>query len=117
MGTASGPQCRTGDGAKKKPPSKDEGFSLEAITACSGLVVVVADALVVATPPIWAASDGGLTAQPIAVVTIGGVTGTIGPDPCAIPEDPLTIVELAMIVVITILRGIVFFAAALEGIA
>lgn len=90
---------------------------LQAMTACSGLVVVVADALVVATPPIWAASGDGLTAQPIAVISIGGVTGTINPDPCAVSEDPVTIIEIGMLVVITVLRGIVFFAAALERIA
>ena len=83
----------------------------------SGSVVVVADALVVAIPPIWAASDDSLTAQPIAVVAIGGITGPINPDPCAIPEDPMAIFELVIIVVITILRGIAFIAAVLKGIA
>ena len=32
-------------------------------------------AKIVATPPIWTTSDYGLTAQPIAVVTIGRVIG------------------------------------------
>jgi hypothetical protein len=74
-------------------------------------VVVVADAGVITTPPIRASGNDGLTAQPTAIVTIGGVVGTIHPHPYAIPEYPVAIMDVAMVVImVMVLHGIVFVA-------
>ena len=63
-------------------------------------------------PTNMASSDDDLTAQPIAIVTIGGVTGTVDPEPCAIPEYTVAIIEVAVVVMVTVLHGIVFIAMA-----
>lgn len=55
--------------------------------------LVIAHAVVIATPPIGAPSDEGLSAQPPAIVPIGVVIGTVDPDPDAIPKYPMTMME------------------------
>ena len=55
--------------------------------------------------------------QPITIATVGGVTGTIDPDPCAIPEYTVAIMDVAMVAMVTVLHGIVFIATVLGGVA
>jgi hypothetical protein len=75
---------------KKKAPRK-RGLFL----SCARLVI--AHAIVIATPPIGASGDEGLTAQPPAIVV--GVTGTVNPDPDAVPKYPVTMMEAVKMVV------------------
>jgi hypothetical protein len=78
--------------------------------------LVVADARVVARPPIGAAGGIGPLAQPVAVVTVGVVVGTVNPDPGSIPEDPVTIVE-AVVVVVVVALGNATIAVAMVAVA
>jgi hypothetical protein len=60
--------------------------------------LVIAHAAVVATPPIGAPGDEGLAMQPPAIVPIGVVIGTVGPDPNAIHECPMTMMKVVKVV-------------------
>jgi hypothetical protein len=59
--------------------------------------LVVANAGVVARPPIGAAGGVSLLAEPPAIVAIGIVVRTIDPDPHAIAEDPMAMDVAIMI--------------------
>jgi hypothetical protein len=66
---------------------------------CEGLVI--ADAVVIATPPIWAPRNDGLSAQPPTIV-VGVVIGTVGPDPNTVPKYPMTVMEPVKVVVMIV---------------
>jgi hypothetical protein len=65
---------------QKKPRAK-RGFLI-------GAGLLVANAIVIARPPIRAACIDGPQAQPPAIV-IRVVVGAVDPDPYTIPEDPM----------------------------
>jgi hypothetical protein len=60
--------------------------------------LLVADAVVIALPPIRASSVESPHAQPSAIVI--GVVGTIDPDPHAIAEDPMATAMVKVVVMI-----------------
>src|SRR5262245_20136757 len=72
----------------ERPPKR-------ALLACRNLVVIPTG--VIAVPPIGVAGDDRLATEPIAVVG-GIVIRTVGPDPYAIPEDPMAL-ELVVVAV------------------
>jgi len=98
----------------------------EALRQITSRGLVIAQASVVARPPIGAAGGIGPLAQPVAVVTVGVLVGTVDPDPGAIPEHPMTIVEAIVVVVVvalgnatvavaTVAVAVVMAAVAIEG--
>jgi hypothetical protein len=100
--------------AKKEAPRKWGPF-------WSFARLVIAYAIVIATPPIGASGDEGLSAQPPAIV-VGVVIGTVNPDPHAIHEYPMTMMEAVKVVVAvvalskaTITVTMVVAAVAIEG--
>jgi hypothetical protein len=80
---------------QQKAPANERGLLLGELTHAD---LVIAHAVVIATPPIGAPSDKGLSAQPPAVVIIGIVIGTVDPDPHAIAEYPMTMMEAVKVV-------------------
>jgi hypothetical protein len=88
----------------------------EALRQITSRGLVIAQASVVARPPIGAAGGIGPLAQPVAVVTVGVVVGTVNPDPGSIPEDPVTIVE-AVVVVVVVALGNATIAVAMVAVA
>ena len=60
--------------------------------------LVVADASVVPAPPVWATSDGGLTAQPPAVVPVVIIVGP----PTASEKEAITYEPVIKVVVLMI---------------
>src|SRR5262245_3496613 len=63
---------------------------------CEGLVI--ADAVVIAAPPIRTPRNEGLSAQPPTII-VGVVIGTVGPDPNTVPKYPMTVMEPVKVVV------------------
>ena len=88
----------------------------EALRQITSRGLVIAQASVVARPPIGAAGGIGPLAQPVAVVTVGVLVGTVDPDPGAIPEHPMTIVE-AIVVVVVVALGKATIAVAMVAVA
>src|SRR5262245_29296232 len=72
----------------ERPPKR-------ALLACRNLVVIPTG--VIAVPPVGVAGDDRLATEPIAFVG-GIVIRTVGPDPYAIPEDPMAL-ELVVVAV------------------
>jgi len=68
---------------------------------CEGLVI--ADAVVIAAPPIWTPRNEGLSAQPPTIV-VGVVIGTVNPDPDTVPKYPMTVMKAVKVVVVVALR-------------
>jgi hypothetical protein len=79
----------------KKAPRKSGAF----LTAVG---LVIADAVVIAAPPIRAPGDEGLSAQPPAIVVGVVIAGAVDPDPYAIPEDPMATPVVKVVVVIMV---------------
>src|SRR4029434_2015331 len=71
------------DKAIKKAPPLAGSFLI-----CDGLVI--ADAVVIAAPPIRTPRNEGLSAQPPTIV-VGVVIGTVNPDPNTVPKYPMTV--------------------------
>ncbi len=61
--------------------------------------LIIADAVVIAAPPIRAPRNEGLSAQPPAIVAIRVVSGTVSPDPDAVPKYPMTMTEAVKVIV------------------
>jgi hypothetical protein len=88
---------------QQKAPVTDEGL-LYAI--CSGSAV--ADAGIIAAPPIWAARNEGLTAQPpavvIGVIVAAVIAGPPIPHPYAIDEVAVpSVVKVVMAMVVMVI--------------
>jgi hypothetical protein len=85
---------------------------------------VIAYAVVIATPPIWAPSSEGPFTQPPAIV-VGIVIGAIHPDPDTIPENPMpsTVVKVVIAIVVALseatiavaMVAVAMVAVAIEG--
>jgi hypothetical protein len=63
--------------------------------------LVIADAVVIAAPPIRTARNEGLSAQPPTIV-VGVVIGAVAPDPNTVPEYPMTVMEPVKVVVVVV---------------
>ena len=59
--------------------------------------LIIADAVVIAAPPIPAPRNEGLSAQPPAIV-VGVVIGAVDPDPDAVPKHPMPMIEAVKVV-------------------
>ena len=88
-------------GEAKTQRKKDALFGLARIRC--GLRLIVAYTGIVPAPPITVASVAGSLQEPITVVIISVVPGTIGPDPDAVAEYPMTmaVIEIATMVEIS----------------
>jgi hypothetical protein len=88
-------------------PRDAEALSLSNHAAWVKRGLVVCDTSAIAGPPIGAAGRERLLAKPPAIVPVGVVIGAVDPNPYAVPEDPMTIVEAIKVVVVAALRKVV----------
>ncbi len=70
--------------------------------------LIIADAVVIAAPPIRAPRNEGLSAQPPTIV-VGVVIGTVDPDPGPVPKYPMPVMEAVKVVVVVALRKALVF--------
>ena len=95
LGLACLASTKIADKAIKKAPPLAGSFLI-----CDGLVI--ADAVVIAAPPIRTPRNEGLSAQPPTIV-VGVVIGTVNPDPNTVPKYPMTVMKAVKVVVVVAL--------------